>query len=60
MDGPQNATNGDCGNGGNPDGSAIAGNDPADTSRVVDSGYTVEWLDHLATKFGLDMINSTV
>lgn len=43
----------DAGNGVRRDGSFITGNDPNDTSRAVDSSYTVSWLEHLAGRYGM-------
>ena len=56
--GPQQATectvtgyppwcNPDAGNGLHPDGTAITGNDPADTSRVIDPAFVTGWMAHL-------------
>jgi hypothetical protein len=42
----------DCGNGVKPDGSFVTGNDPADTSRVIDETYVLKWLAHLDQVFG--------
>jgi hypothetical protein len=42
----------DCGNGKRPDGSVITTNDPTDTSIPVGPSFVVEWLGHLAGKYG--------
>jgi hypothetical protein len=39
--------NPDAGNGLHPDGTAITGNDPTDTSRVVDPSFVTGWMAHL-------------
>jgi hypothetical protein len=53
--GPQQKTDPyqpDCGNGVKADGSFVTGNDPADTSRVIDETYVLKWLAHLDQVFG--------
>ncbi len=42
----------DCGNGVLSSGSAITGNDPADTSAAVSPSFVAEWIAHLSTKYG--------
>jgi len=40
-----------CGNGVKTDGTEITGNDPKDTSKVVDETYVLQWLSHLKEVF---------
>lgn len=42
----------DAGNGLRPDGSAIAGNDPHDTSREIGPPFVAGWMRHLAARTG--------
>lgn len=42
----------DCGNGRAPNGSALTGNDPADTSVAVDPSFVSAWINHLVAKYG--------
>ncbi|MEM7798880.1 MAG: glycoside hydrolase family 44 protein [Chloroflexota bacterium] len=44
--------NGDCGNGVYPDGQLVTGNDPADTSKPIDTAYVEGWMNHLTSQFG--------
>ena len=41
-----------CGNGVKPDGSFVTGNDPADTSQVVDQTFMKNWVQSLVTNYG--------
>jgi len=53
--GAQQATDGwrpDCGNGVRPDGTTLAGNDPADTSVVIGPSFVGDWISHLRVRFG--------
>ena len=54
--GPQQRTDPgfpDCGNGVKPDGKTlITGNDPLDTSIVVNASFAKEWVQYLTKKFG--------
>jgi hypothetical protein len=54
--GPQQSTDADwapdCGNGVDPDGKYITGNDPADTSVPAGADYVKDWLGHLTGKYG--------
>lgn len=53
--GPQQATDlpfaPDCGNGNHPDGSPITGNNPLDSSIVVDPSFMTAWINHLISLF---------
>jgi len=42
----------DCGNGVLTDGNNITGNDPADTSTVIDQTFDSGWVNYLVKKFG--------
>ena len=42
----------DCGNGLQPNGTPLTGNNPADTSVAVDPAFVQNWVDHLAGRFG--------
>jgi hypothetical protein len=43
----------DCGNGIKPDGKTpITGNDPADTSRIINSTFVLAWLNHIDQAVG--------
>ncbi|WP_295390594.1 glycoside hydrolase family 44 protein [uncultured Thiodictyon sp.] len=42
----------DCGNGVKTDGSLVAGNDPADTSLVIDPGFVQTWVTYLVNRYG--------
>jgi hypothetical protein len=42
----------DCGNGVTLDGKLITGNDPTDTSVVVQPDFVAEWVAHLVAQFG--------
>lgn len=42
----------DCGNGIRTDGSAITGNDPADTSLAIEPSFVSDWVAHLVSRFG--------
>jgi hypothetical protein len=42
----------DCGNGLKPDESPITGNDPADTSVVIDPSFVQSWIQHLIARYG--------
>lgn len=42
----------DCGNGVNPNGKNITGNDPADTSTVINESFVGGWVEYLVKKFG--------
>ncbi len=42
----------DCGNGLTSNGDPLTGNDPADTSIVIDPGFVTDWMDHLTERFG--------
>lgn len=42
----------DCGNGQRPDGSAITGNDPTDTSQIVGPVFVTDWMAHLRQRVG--------
>ncbi|MBL8059011.1 MAG: glycoside hydrolase family 44 protein, partial [Anaerolineales bacterium] len=42
----------DCGNGRYPNGSAITGNDPADTSLAVGPSFVAGWVNHLQARYG--------
>lgn len=44
--------NPDAGNGNRPDGTPIAGNDPHDTSRVIDPSFVTGWMQHIAGRVG--------
>jgi hypothetical protein len=44
--------NADAGNGLRPDGSAITGNDPHDTSREIGPDFVTAWMAHLAQRTG--------
>jgi Glycoside hydrolase family 44 len=44
--------NGDAGNGVKPDGTPITGNDPTDTSRVIDPSFVTGWMAHIAGETG--------
>ncbi|GAA1866317.1 hypothetical protein GCM10009687_37280 [Asanoa iriomotensis] len=53
--GPQQRTDEwrpDCGNGIQPDGTPVTGNDPRDTSAPVGASYVTSWIDHLTEKYG--------
>jgi hypothetical protein len=42
----------DCGNGVQPDGSMVTGNDPADTSTAIGPEFVQDWIRHLIERFG--------
>ncbi|MCB0060922.1 MAG: glycoside hydrolase family 44 protein [Caldilineaceae bacterium] len=42
----------DCGNGIQPNGEFITGNDPKDTSIPVDESFVADWMAHLIGRFG--------
>lgn len=42
----------DCGNGLKPNGSFVTGNNPADTSQVVDQDFMKSWVQSLVNKYG--------
>jgi chitodextrinase len=42
----------DCGNGVQPDGTNVTGNDPRDTSVEAGAAYVTDWLEHLTGKYG--------
>ncbi|MGE5261950.1 MAG: glycoside hydrolase family 44 protein [Acidobacteriota bacterium] len=42
----------DCGNGVQPGGPYITGNDPADTSAAITSSYVQDWMRHLIGRYG--------
>ncbi|MEV4628054.1 glycoside hydrolase family 44 protein [Micromonospora sp. NPDC049523] len=42
----------DCGNGLQPDGTPVTGNDPLDTSVPVGADYVRDWIGHLTSKYG--------
>jgi len=42
----------DCGNGVDPSGNVITGNDPTDTSRAIDPTFVQAWIEHLVGQFG--------
>lgn len=44
--------NADAGNGLRPNGTAITGNDPLDTSRAIGPSFVTGWLDHIASRTG--------
>ncbi|MCC7362136.1 MAG: hypothetical protein IT317_21810 [Anaerolineales bacterium] len=44
--------NSDCGNGVQPGGAAVTGNDPTDTSLAITPGFVTDWMAHLAAEFG--------
>jgi hypothetical protein len=44
--------NPDAGNGVKPNGTNVTGNDPADTSKVIDSTFVTRWMAHLAGRTG--------
>lgn len=50
----QRAFDGDwnCGNGLNPNGTPITGNNPTLTSMAIDETWVAEWVAHLVTRFG--------
>ncbi|MFG3437145.1 glycoside hydrolase family 44 protein [Nonomuraea sp. NPDC047897] len=53
--GPQQSTDPwtpDCGNGKKPDGTAVTGNDPHDTSVEVGPRYVTDWITHLKSRHG--------
>lgn len=53
--GRQQATNPyepDCGNGKKPDGTTITGNDPLDTSLVINQTFVQDWIKHLTQRYG--------
>jgi len=58
--GPQQSTDPyapDCGNGIKPDGKTpITGNDPSDTSRVINESFVIDWLDHIQQVFGKNSV----
>ncbi len=41
-----------CGNGKNPDGSYIVGNDPTDASRAIDQTFVSNWVTYLVNRYG--------
>jgi hypothetical protein len=45
--------NPDAGNGVKLDGSNVAGNDPADTSKAIDATFVTRWMAHLAGRTGI-------
>lgn len=44
--------NADAGNGNHADGTPVTGNDPHDTSRVVDASFATGWMQHIAGRVG--------
>ncbi len=44
--------NPDAGNGVKPDGTNVAGNDPADTSKTIDATFVTRWMAHVAGRVG--------
>lgn len=42
----------DCGNGLDPDGNNLTGNDPTDTSVAITPAFVNDWIGHLTGKFG--------
>jgi hypothetical protein len=42
----------DAGNGVHPDGTLMTGNDPLDTSAVIDETFVQGWINHLKNKYG--------
>jgi hypothetical protein len=47
----------DCGNGRHPNGSVMTGNDPTDTSMVIDEQFVQDWMAHLSKYGGVRFYN---
>jgi hypothetical protein len=46
----------DCGNGLQPDGTPITGNDPTDTSEAITPQFVQDWIQHLQGRYGSEIL----